>query len=121
MSERLSFRDRVAAYFKAQPHVWIDGDAFRTIGGKYAYRSRISDCRTELGMTIIMRNVKQKGHTHTLTWGQVLADAEAERVLAKRRVRSLGYVIRDVKRRVAAGESLEDLAKQRLKRAQKSA
>jgi hypothetical protein len=52
MSERLSFRDRVAAYFRARPNVWIDGDAFRNVGGKYAYRTRISECRTTLQMEI---------------------------------------------------------------------
>ncbi len=48
----LTFRDKVALLFKAHPGVWIDGREFATVGGSYAWRSRIADCRTELGMTI---------------------------------------------------------------------
>ena len=52
MSARLTFRDRVAAYFIAQPHVWINAVQLETIGGRQAWRTRISDCRRELGMNI---------------------------------------------------------------------
>ncbi|HXI50301.1 MAG TPA: hypothetical protein VNH84_02315 [Candidatus Saccharimonadales bacterium] len=47
-----SFVDRVADYFKAYPGKWLDGRELATIGGGYAWRSRVSDCRTQLGMTI---------------------------------------------------------------------
>jgi hypothetical protein len=47
-----TYRDRVAAYFKAKPGQWIDGLEIARVGGVYAYRTRISDCRQELGMTI---------------------------------------------------------------------
>jgi len=46
------FRDRVAEYFREREGCWIDGEALRDVGGKYAWRSRVSDCRTELGMDI---------------------------------------------------------------------
>jgi hypothetical protein len=46
-----------------------------------------------------------------LTWKQVLADARRERETARRRVRKLTSVIRDVERRIAAGESLERLTR----------
>jgi hypothetical protein len=54
-SQKPSFTDRVAEYFKARPHLWIDGLAVGDIGGRYAWRSRISNCRTKRGMRIDRR------------------------------------------------------------------
>lgn len=48
---RLGYRESVAAYFRARPGQWIDGLVFEGIGGKYAWRTRVSECR-KLGMTI---------------------------------------------------------------------
>ena len=48
----MTFTEKVAAYFLAHEGEWLDGELFRPVGGKYAYRSRISDCRTNLGMHI---------------------------------------------------------------------
>lgn len=48
----MSLTERVAAYFKARPGEWIDGRFLMPVGGAYASRSRISDCRTTLGMVI---------------------------------------------------------------------
>ena len=36
---------RVAALFQSQPNVWIPGMKIAPIGGIYAWRTRISDCR----------------------------------------------------------------------------
>ena len=71
MSTPRTFRDKVAAYFQSKPNVWIDGMALEQIGGRYAWRSRISDCRKELGMDI--RNRQQRmtdaeGKTWTVSW-----------------------------------------------------
>jgi len=52
-----TFRDRVEEYFRARPDQWIDGLAIAQVGGAYAWRSRVSDCRT-LGMTIENRQRK---------------------------------------------------------------
>lgn len=52
MSKTLAFRDRVASYFTARPGVWIPAADFEAVGGRQAWRTRISDCRRELGMTI---------------------------------------------------------------------
>jgi hypothetical protein len=49
------FRDRVAAYFRARPGEWIDGLALEQIGGRYAWRSRVSECRASYGMRIVNR------------------------------------------------------------------
>lgn len=52
MSTPDTFRDDVAALFRARPNQWIDGLDVATVGGAYAWRSRVSNCRTELGMVI---------------------------------------------------------------------
>jgi len=48
----LPYRDTVAALFKAQPGIWLDGLTIAQVGGAYASRTRISECRTQLGMRI---------------------------------------------------------------------
>lgn len=52
MSKQSTYRDRVAQYFREHAGRWIDGLALEQIGGRYAWRSRISDCRTHLRMDI---------------------------------------------------------------------
>lgn len=47
-----TFRDAVADYLKGNAGQWIDGLVLQEIGGRYAWRSRVSDCRTDLGMVI---------------------------------------------------------------------
>ena len=47
-----AFTQLVAAYFKSRPGVWVDGRELSKVGGSYAWRSRVSDCRLELGMEI---------------------------------------------------------------------
>lgn len=46
------YLDAVSAYFRARPGQWIDGMELAKVGGCYAYRTRISDCRTQLGMCV---------------------------------------------------------------------
>lgn len=48
----LTYRDAVAAYFKAHPGDEIDGLELASIGGAYAWRTRVSECREQLGMRI---------------------------------------------------------------------
>ncbi len=48
----MSYIEAVADLFRARPGEWIDGMTIAQSGGIYAWRSRISDCRTQLGMTI---------------------------------------------------------------------
>jgi hypothetical protein len=47
-----TYRDRTAEYFKAHAGQWIDGLVLEDIGGKYAWRTRVSDCRKQLNMCI---------------------------------------------------------------------
>lgn len=58
-----TFTERIAEYFKRQPGVWIDARSLEPIGGRQAWRTRVSDCRTQLGMTIEnrVRTVKREG------------------------------------------------------------
>ena len=55
----MTFTEKVAAYFIARPQVWIDGRELATLGGAYAWRSRVSDCRTNLGMHIDNRQRRE--------------------------------------------------------------
>ena len=52
MTDRLSFRDRVAAFLRANEGRWISAVEFESIGGRQAWRTRIAECRTKLGMDI---------------------------------------------------------------------
>ena len=52
------YRNAVADLFRSQPHVWIDGMAIAQVGGCYASRTRISNCRRQLGMCIENRQRK---------------------------------------------------------------
>ena len=59
MTEQVTFRDRAAAHFRAHPMTWFDGLALAAHGGAYAWRSRVSDCRTQLGMDIENRERRE--------------------------------------------------------------
>jgi hypothetical protein len=54
----LPYRDRVAHLFRSYPNTWIDGNELALVGGCYAWRSRVSDCRLALGMKIENRQRK---------------------------------------------------------------
>jgi hypothetical protein len=54
-----TFRDRVAQHFLDHPLVWFDGLTLASHGGAYAWRSRVSDCRTQLGMAIENRERRE--------------------------------------------------------------
>ena len=46
-----SYRERIAVLFRAHPGAWMDGLALAQVGGAYAWRSRVSECR-QGGMVI---------------------------------------------------------------------
>jgi hypothetical protein len=52
MPDRLSFVDRVRDYFLAREGQYCTSTELATVGGREAWRTRISDCRTRYGMTI---------------------------------------------------------------------
>ena len=53
-----TYRDEVAALFRTLPAMWIGGDNISWIGGK-AWRTRVGDCRTQLGMVIENRHYRE--------------------------------------------------------------
>ena len=44
--------EKVAEYFKAHPGEWIDGKVIATVGGGYAWRTRLSESRIRYGLKI---------------------------------------------------------------------
>ncbi len=66
----------LAEHFRAHPHVWIDGVDLERIAGRYAWRSRVSDCRRQLGMTIENRQrwVQTSGFDHTVSLGYTVSE-----------------------------------------------
>jgi hypothetical protein len=62
-SIRTSYTQRVADYFEANKNVWIDSEALMRIGGRNAWRTRVSNCRTEHGMHIENRTYALNGLT----------------------------------------------------------
>ena len=46
------FREAVAATFKAHPGEWLSVYVLMQVGGAMAWRTRISECRRDLGMPI---------------------------------------------------------------------
>lgn len=49
---RNSFTLRVKAHFEANPNAEISAVELEAIGGRQAWRTRVSDCRKLFGMTI---------------------------------------------------------------------
>lgn len=60
---KLSLTAQLAQYFKERPYVWIDGLTIEQIAGRYAWRTRISDCRQQFGMVIKNRQRRQRQGT----------------------------------------------------------
>jgi hypothetical protein len=50
-----TFTGRVAHLFMAHPGEWLDGLRIATVGGAYAWRSRVADARKEYGLNIVNR------------------------------------------------------------------
>jgi len=48
----IAYRDKVAGLFRASPGAWIDGLTVASHGGSYAWRTRVSECRVQLGMAL---------------------------------------------------------------------
>lgn len=74
---RAHFVDRVAAHFKAHPGDWIDGKDLEVIGGRYAWRSRVSDCRRQFQMEITNRQrhaTSTDGTRYTISESEVSLD-----------------------------------------------
>ncbi len=60
LMDRQSFTDRVEALFRSRPDTWIDAIDVQRVGGQFAWRSRVSNCRTRRGMVIENKQMKQR-------------------------------------------------------------
>ena len=47
-----TYRDRLAAFLLARPGQWVDGLQLAQMAGAYAWRTRLSELRTQLGLTV---------------------------------------------------------------------
>jgi hypothetical protein len=55
----MKLRDEMAAAFRARPGAWIHWDRLIAIGGRGGWRTRVSECRTQLGMNVLPPKVKR--------------------------------------------------------------
>lgn len=63
-----TFRDKVAAFLKQHEGRWIHAVEFEAVGGRQAWRTRIAECRTHLGMNIenkVERVTRSDGSKYT--------------------------------------------------------
>lgn len=61
----ITFRDAVAERFKAQPNTWISAYVLMQVGGALAFRTRVSECRTQLGMIVENKVVRDENGVAT--------------------------------------------------------
>jgi hypothetical protein len=54
---------RVRALFLSRPNEWVDGRELATVGGYAAWRTRLSECRREYGMTIENQQIRHPEYT----------------------------------------------------------
>lgn len=55
-----NLRDAVADHFRAHPGEWISMQTLAGIAGTGGWRSRVSDCRAQLGLNIENRTARIK-------------------------------------------------------------
>lgn len=63
MSETRTFRDAVAVHFLRHRGEWVRAETLMAIGGRMAWRTRVSDARRHYGMTIENRQRKEGAAT----------------------------------------------------------
>ena len=73
-----NYRDAVADIFRAQPNTWISAYTLMDVGGKLAFRTRVSDCRRQLGMTIENR-VERDRYGVAQSYYKFVSDPQAQR------------------------------------------
>jgi hypothetical protein len=71
-----SFTHAVAAFFKARPGQWINAVELEAVGGRQAWRTRVSECRKDLGMTI--ENKLERGVDYTVSLYRYLPTPPAQ-------------------------------------------
>lgn len=56
----LTLRNVVAAHFKANPGRWISMQELAELAGTGGWRTRVSECRVQLGMHLVNRTARIK-------------------------------------------------------------
>jgi hypothetical protein len=83
---RKSHAEQVAAWFKAHPLMWIGTADLEKLGGRNAWRTRVSECRTKLHMNIENKQSRSTGAVISLyryvPWEPLGRDA-SERIQQK--------------------------------------
>ena len=72
-ARRQSNLDRVEAFFRSQPGIWIHARDFEAVGGRQAWRSRIAECRTRRGMHIENRQDRVADGRVVASWYRFMA------------------------------------------------
>ena len=54
--------DRLEAHFRSKPGQFISALTLMKVGGLLAFRTRISELRTQRGMTIHWKGVRRRSH-----------------------------------------------------------
>jgi len=60
----------VRSYFEQRPNVWIDAEQLQGVGGRHAWRTRVSECRRQHGMVIenrVRREENLFGNEYTIS------------------------------------------------------
>lgn len=67
MGDQLSLTDRLEAFFRQRPFVWVDGKQLAQVAGAYAWRSRCADLRKR-GLTIENQQITFKDNATNRRW-----------------------------------------------------
>lgn len=79
---KLTLQDRVAEFLRAHPNRWIVATSFEAIGGRQAWRTRLSDCR-RAGMRIenrVRTARRMDGSTYKLSEYRYVPKPEPQRL-----------------------------------------
>jgi len=74
----VTYTEAVEEYFRSRPAVWINGMTLACVGGSYAWRSRVSDCRRRRGMKIENRQRRVTSDGQIVSEYRFVLDSERE-------------------------------------------
>lgn len=78
----VNFVQRVADRFRQSPGTWINALELEAVGGRFAWRTRVSDCRKQFGMVIEnrVRTVTQDGRVFKISEYKFVPDGDEFRL-----------------------------------------
>lgn len=83
-----TFLERTAAFLRDHPNEWLQAREFESVGGRQAWRTRIAECRTVLGMNVEnrLRRIKLAGGTsYTLSEYRYVPTVQQRELFAEAR------------------------------------